>query len=195
MKEKQSSAEARLVDAAVACIEIYGIQGATSQRIAERAGVNNASVNYYFRSKDKLIQRALAVTLHNAFDWADFSESDDYPPRERLIHILTLLMHNSHKYPGLSRAHFSETVMRRDYGNPAIHRLNAFVGELEEDLTKRGITPTGPELKMALIQIVGGAFLQGMLAPGLFQEYSAIDLTDAEVGEEYIRRLVVRLLP
>lgn len=195
MKEEQASAEARLIDAAINCIEIYGVQGATTQRIAERAGVNNASINYYFRSKDKLIQKALSLTLKNAFDWEDFTESNDYPPRERLVHILTMLMQNTHKYPGLSRAHFSETVMRCDYDTPAIHRLNEFIGELEEDLVSRGITPTGPELKMALLQIVGSAFLQGMLAPGLFREYSAIDLTDKEVGEEYVRRLVVRLLP
>lgn len=195
MKEETNSAEARLIDAAIACMEAYGVQGATAQRIAERAGVNNASINYYFRSKDKLIQKALEITLKNAFDWEDFKESDDYPPRERLVHILTMLMRDSHKYPGLSRAHFSETVVRRDYDNPSIHRLNEFLGELEQDLVKRGITPAGPELKMALVQIVGTAFLQGMLSPGLFREYSAIDLTDEEVGEEYVRRLVVRLLP
>jgi AcrR family transcriptional regulator len=195
VKEEKTSAEARLIDAAVHCIEIYGVQGATTQRIAERAGVNNASVNYYFRNKDKLIQKALTVTLKNAFDWEDFRESDDYPPRERLVYILTMLMRNSHKYPGLSRAHFSETVMRRDYDTPSIRRLNEFLGELEEDLVSRGITPTGPELKMALVQIVGTTFLQGMLSPGLFREYSAIDLTNEEVGEEYVRRLVVRLLP
>jgi AcrR family transcriptional regulator len=194
MNEERNSAEARLIEAAVECIERYGIKGVTTQRIAEQAGVNNASVNYYFRSKDALIQRALEVTLKNAFDWEDFAESDEYPPRERLIHILTMLMRDSHKYPGLSRAHFSETVTQRNYDNPAIRRLNTFIGELEEDLTKRG-TPSGPELKMALVQIVGNIFLQGMLAPGLFTEYSGIDLTDEETGERYVRGLVVKLLP
>lgn len=195
MSDDTNSAEARLIEAAVECIEIYGIQGATTQRIAARAGVNNASINYYFRSKDTLIQRALEITLGNAFDWEDFSESDGYPPRERLIHILTMLMRDSHQYPGLSRAHFSETVTLRHYDTPAIHRLNKFIGELEADLVSRGITPAGPELKMALIQIVGTVFFQGMLAPEIFREYSAIDLTDEDVGEEYVRRLVVRLLP
>ena len=195
MKEDINSAEARLIDAAVQCIEIYGVQGTTAQRIADRAGVNTASINYYFRSKDRLIQRALEITLGNAFDWEDLQESGDYPPRERLIHILTTLMRDSHQYPGLSRAHFSETVTQRNYDTPAIHRLNAFIGELEEDLIKRGLTPAGPELKMALVQIMGCAFLMGMLAPGIFKEYSGIDCTDEETGEGFIRRLVDRLLP
>lgn len=195
MREERTSAEARLIDAAIECMEAYGVQGATAQRIAERAGVNNASINYYFRSKDKLIQRALEVTLKNAFDWEDFEESKLYSPRERLIHILTVLMRDSHKYPGLARSHFTEMMNQRKYDTPSIRRLNEFMGELEEDLVKRGITPTGPELKMALVQIVGTAFLHGALSPGLFREYGAIDLTDEEVGEEFIRRLVVRLLP
>ena|GEM_PF-533154 len=195
MREETNSAEARLIEAAVECLEAYGVQGATAQRIAERAGVNNSSINYYFRSKDRLIQKALEVTLHNAFDWEDFQESKLYEPRERLIHILTVLMRHSHKYPGLARAHFSETMTLRKYDTPAIHRLNEFMVELEQDLIKRGITPTGPELKMALTQIVGAAFLHGALAPGLFREYSAIDLSDEEVAEEFVRRLVVRLLP
>lgn len=194
MNDERGSVERHIIEAAIECIETYGIQGATVQRIAEGAGVNNAAINYYFRSKDQLIQEALDVTLGNAFDWEDFKESEDMPARERLIHILTTLMRDSHQYPGLARAHFSDTVTGADYDTTAIRRLNGFLGELEADLQKRGVGIHGAELKMALTQIMGCAFLLGMLVPGLFTVYSGIDLTDETAGELFVRRLVEGLL-
>jgi AcrR family transcriptional regulator len=194
MNEDRKLTESKLIDAAIECIEAHGLSGATIQRIAERAGVNNAAVNYYFRSKDQLIHRALTVTLANAFDWGDFAESENLPAAERLVHILTTLMRDAHQYPGLSLAHFSETITQRNYDTVAIHRLNAFIGELEADLTKRGVSLTGDELKMALTQIVGCVLLQGILLPGLFTEYSGMDLGVDKVAERFVRRLVERLL-
>jgi len=191
---EETGAEQRLIEAAIECIEAYGVQGATTQRIAERAGVHHTSINYYFRSKEQLIRRALAVTLRNAFCWEDFAESEGYDARERLVHILTTLIQGAHKYPGISRAHISETVLHRNYDTPAIRQLNAFLGELEQDLCNRDPSLAGNELKMALSQIMGCAFLYGALAPGFFNGYSGMDLTDAETTERFVRRLVDRLL-
>ena len=62
MDEKTDSVEDRIILAAIECIEKYGISGATNRQIALIAGVNNAAINYYFRSKDEL---GLAVLVEN----------------------------------------------------------------------------------------------------------------------------------
>lgn len=46
--------------AAVACIKRDGVDGATTRAIAREAGMNVAAVNYYFVSKDALVDIALA---------------------------------------------------------------------------------------------------------------------------------------
>ena len=68
MNDKPASVEGKIIQAAIECIEKYGISGATNRQIALEAGVNNAAINYYFRSKEVLIQRCMEITLKNAFD-------------------------------------------------------------------------------------------------------------------------------
>ena len=66
--------EIKIIEAAIDCIEQFGLKGATNRRIAEKAGVNLAAINYYFRSKENLIERVMETTLHNAFDWDDIQD-------------------------------------------------------------------------------------------------------------------------
>lgn len=51
--------EKRILIAALECIRESGLEGATVRAIASRAGVNPAAVNYYYRSKDRVIEEAL----------------------------------------------------------------------------------------------------------------------------------------
>jgi AcrR family transcriptional regulator len=56
-----------ILDAAVEAIADHGWGNVTTRRIAERAGVNNALIHYYFGSKDELLRRA--VTERFAVDF------------------------------------------------------------------------------------------------------------------------------
>ena len=38
--------EIKIIEAAIDCIEQFGLKGATNRRIAEKAGVNLAAINY-----------------------------------------------------------------------------------------------------------------------------------------------------
>ena len=55
--------ELKIIEAAIACIEKYGYGETTVRKIAAQADVNVAAVNYYFGSKDELINRALEISL------------------------------------------------------------------------------------------------------------------------------------
>jgi AcrR family transcriptional regulator len=57
MDQTQSSVEQKIIEAAIACVEKYGIIGTTNRCIAEIAGVNSPAIIYYFRSKEVLIRR------------------------------------------------------------------------------------------------------------------------------------------
>ena len=64
------SVEEKIIRATIDCIEEFGIVGATTRRIAKSAEVNIAAINYYFRSKDRLIEIGLHQTMENSFgDW------------------------------------------------------------------------------------------------------------------------------
>lgn len=55
MEEKKNT-EKLILEAAKEVFVEYGFDGASMQRIADRAGINKALLHYYFRSKDNLFE-------------------------------------------------------------------------------------------------------------------------------------------
>jgi AcrR family transcriptional regulator len=128
--DMQSDAEGRIISAAIMCIEEYGLQGATIRRIAEKAGLNSAAINYYFRSKDKLLEKAVDISLQNAFDWNDYQVPETSTVQERIEAVLMRLIEGAQTYPGLTRAHFFCAFSEGKYDQPGIKRFNQFLEEL-----------------------------------------------------------------
>ena len=188
-----TSVETRIITAAIECIEKYGIQGATNRKIAREAGVNNAAINYYFRSKDQLIQRCMQVTLENAFDFKDFERLPGASARKRCAAIFNELITGGVQYPGIARAHFYELLNTGRYDSLAVEKLNEFAENLTQDLSARGAGLDMDELRLACAQMTM-TVLMAVLAPRLFQSSFGLDLGDAAARERFITRLVKKLL-
>jgi AcrR family transcriptional regulator len=83
MNNKDTGTEARIVRAAYDIFLFYGYHGSTLQQIAERAGVNQSSIHYYFRSKDKLygivVELIIDLILKAEFDFTTNREKVEKP--------------------------------------------------------------------------------------------------------------------
>ena len=185
--------EDKIISAAIECIEKYGLQGTTNRKIAEIAGVNSAAVNYYFRSKEALIDRCMQETLKNAFDWKDFNKLPASSPKEKCAAIFDDLIRGACAYPGLTRAHYSDLILEDKYDSLAVKKLNEFLIDLVEDLKKNSVQLEEKELQMAVAEI-GSVFMLMSMAPRIFKESFGIDMNDAETRWRFIHRLVDRLL-
>ena len=160
-------------------IEKFGISGATNREIAQSAGVNLAAINYYFRSKDVLIQRCLEITLDNAFDLSDIDPMPGARAQERCIAILMHLVEGGFRYPGLTRAHF-HSLLAEGKPDPLLEEhMNLFIEHLAQDLESRGSGLAPDELRLALIQLVSAVFF-AILAPGLFDKRFGGNLHDPD---------------
>lgn len=193
MTENDINTEQRIINAAVECIERYGIQETTNRKIAEIAGVNNAAINYYFRSKDALVQRVMEVTLNNAFDWEDFSRLPYGSPRERCIAVFMDLMTGGINFPGITRAHFYELFANGDYNNLGLRKYTEFIERLACELEDLGAAQSPAELRLALMQI-GSAVMMVILAPGMYAGQFQYDLRNIADRETFITSLVNKLL-
>lgn len=191
--DMQMDAEERIISAAIMCIEQYGLQGATIRRIAQKAGLNSAAINYYFRSKDRLLEKAVDVSLQNAFDWNDYQVPETSTAQERIEIVLTRLIEGAHAYPGLTRAHFFSAFAEGRYDEPGIKRLNLFLEELLQRIKPVCIGREESSLRLALMQIMSAAFLLPALLPKLFDDFSQCDLFDQVLLHDYIHRAVTRL--
>jgi AcrR family transcriptional regulator len=188
-----SPIETKIIEAAIDCIEKYGIQGTTNRRIAEAAGVNSAAINYYFRSKDALMERVMQTTLHNAFDWGDIEQLPGGSARERCKAVFKHLIEGGVNYPGISRAHFYPLLVEGNYEILAVERLNEFMAHLATDLEARGAQLDPDALRLACAQIASAALFL-TLAPRLFQPGLGIDLSDPHMRERFVNDLVDKVL-
>jgi len=155
--------------------------------------VNSAAVNYYFRSKDALIERCMQTTLENAFDFDDFALLPGGSAVEHCKAIFQELLEGGLRYPGVSRAHFSRLINTGQQDTLLKERLNLFVIRLANDLENRGAPLSGEALYLACVQMTD-ALLMAVLDPHLFGGAAGCDLTDAHTRDVYINRLVERLL-
>ena len=193
MNEKPASVEDRIILAAIDCIEKYGISGATNRRIAFAAGVNNAAINYYFRSKEVLIRRCMEITLKNAFDLSGMPSMPEASAQERCIAILMSLVEGGFQYPGITRAHFFNLLVEGKNDTLLLEHVNRFIDNLAEELQERGCELALDELKLALVQIVSSVILV-VLAPALFERYHGMNLQDPDTFLPYVTHLVNKLL-
>lgn len=184
--------EAKIIDSAIECIEKYGVQAATTRRIAETAGVNSAAINYYFRSKAALLDKVAQVTLANAFDPTAIANAQGHDFREKCASILDDLVAGGSRYPGLTRYHFNELTDGKTT-SLAYQKFTEFMTRLAEFARTNGVDKPQGELERALAQAVA-AVLMMALVPALFQDSLGVDLRDGQSRKAFIRGLVDKLL-
>jgi AcrR family transcriptional regulator len=157
------------------------------------ANVNGAAVNYYFRSKDVLIKKALQITLDNAFDLKDFERLTALTPKKRCEDIFNNLVEGACRYPGIVRAHFYSLFSQGVVDEEVQRRLNEYLQCLSKDLKEHGWQGDDEELGYALTQISSAALMMA-LAPQVFQRGFGIDMHNEESRRKFIKRLVEKLL-
>ncbi len=190
----ERSPEERIVSAAIQCIEMVGIEAVTTRKIAQTAGVNNAAINYYFRSKNVLLERALATTTENAIgDWERIIADSAVPPADRLRSILQELLEGTQKFPNISKAHLHGPIMEGDFDTVFAQRFRSFIKLARDALAQALPTfkPAALELKLTLLfsAVMGWGLLGGMFAalPGA-------DPERPECRERYLELLLSQFM-
>ncbi len=195
MNGEEREARERIVLATIECIEQVGIQATTVRKIALRAEVNTAAINYYFGTKEKLVQTALQQTIETGMSGRleEVRESGALGPREQLLEFLVVTMDGVHMWPGMTLAHLFRPLVHGDYDTPSIRELNLFLKDLADDLQ----TVTGADrssIELSLIQMFSATIFP-MLMPEGFRSFSGISFADAETRREYATHLVQHYLP
>jgi AcrR family transcriptional regulator len=187
--------EERIVNAAIACIEREGLHHVTIRGIAHEAGVNSAAISYYFRSKEKLVERALRTTLSNAFeDWEKLLADKGGDLRNVLRSVLGEMCEGTRRYPGLVKAHLYDTFVEGASHTPFMRRFNDFLIALAAKMKSSASRVTDREIGIALTQVTSAILLPGIF-PGLFRANIGVDLGDARSRAAYVDRLIDRYFP
>ncbi len=192
MSTEEISPREKIILAAIECINRDGIQKVTTRSIAKQAEVNSAAINYYFGTKDKLVDIALGRTLDEMSKMPEeILDSGELSPRLRLEAFFTAVFDGVVLWPGITKAHFYPPFLENDFDSPSVQRINAFLESVTQKI--KGLEMRDPQidLKTALVQIMSAIVFPGLM-PGMFDDFSRIDFKDAAARKAYVSDLIGR---
>jgi AcrR family transcriptional regulator len=179
MSEK-SATQKLILEAVVTCIEKHGIDKVTTRKIAEEAGTNIASINYYFRSKDELLSAALSMTINHMMEDVFAVINDAQRPLEEVIRdVFYYLLEGSLRYPGVSTAHLYKAITKKQYDSISAQAIIKVFERLVERVTREDPQRDPVETRLLLSQILS-SIMFAMLAPNFFSVAKKYQLTSLE---------------
>jgi TetR/AcrR family transcriptional regulator len=127
-----------------------GLLKATTQEIADEAGVNRALIHYYFRSRQQMLDMLLEETLLEKKERAFRILSSTVPFREKIALYIDTVVDHGLKYPYLENFIISETArnpdrMKNFCSQYPVKSSDLIRKQLEEELRKKKIEPITAE--------------------------------------------------
>ena len=168
----------QLISAAVdLLLEAEKPERITSREIAARSKTNLAMINYYFKSKDQLLNLALSKIMEDSANSFLSAPKTFIPPRERLQKMLCELCEMVVKYKRFTIIYIPYILLHDEIIVPfyIIPILRECFGEKKTEL----------ECKVIAYQMI--SFMQlCLLRADAFQKYSGFDIFDASVRKNLI---------
>jgi len=175
------SAEQKIFDAAHEVFTQKGMDGATMQEIADRAGINKALLHYYYRSKDKLYETVARAILNKAVSAMRQVLEKDMPLEEKIRRFIEtyigvisrntfiplFIISEINKHP----EHFFAAILPQELPKP-----HAFFKQVEDAVAAGQIRPIHPQhlivhiISMCVFPFVGKPMLAvflGMSQPDM----------------------------
>jgi AcrR family transcriptional regulator len=166
----------------------------TSRNIAKAAGVNVAALNYYFKSKEALINEAVASGTEVAFNnGMKILLDPSKKPAERLTHFLAGYTHGLMEFPHLTRTAFTSLFMEASGNNPygtytreMVQKIGTVIGEARGSADEN-------DNRLKALMVVSSVLFPFVVSQSLKQE-GVIDYKDRNAREKYIATLITAAL-
>ena len=193
MSPTEISAQEKIILAAIDCIEEEGIQDVTIRSIANKAGVNSAAINYYFRSKDNLMAMVLENTAkHFVSDLLEYLNAEGQDMKERIRNMFNYILDGAIRYPRISLANAYDTLVEKREDTPFARHIKSL---LESMLTAfKAYKPDAKpaELAFLIVRLVSAVMLPS-LTPEMFNGFAGLDFRDEHTRRRYVESIVAQL--
>lgn len=175
-----SETKAKILQTTLDLIKMEGFESVTVRKIAADSGTNVALINYYFGSKDKLINEALSVFLSSFEGTFDLLDDVSISPRKRLKQFLASYVEVIQQYPELVSRIFAlgGAVFTSQYEYGQFLKSIGFV-KVQAVLQEITHEENADVLMMMIMQLFGAVFLpallRSILATGAGIEVASVD--------------------
>jgi TetR/AcrR family transcriptional regulator len=146
---------------------------ATTQEIADEAGVNRTLIHYYFRSREQLLQIVFEEAVKETREKIGAIFKSDSPFKVKISQYLDVFIDRNIRYPYMQNFIITEINQNPEKEAEYLSKKRASLSktifpQLEEEISKGGITPIKPEhfmanlMSMCSYPLVAKPILQGM---------------------------------
>lgn len=150
MGAEEAQTEKLIKDTAKVLFFQKGLLKATTQEIADEAGVNRALIHYYFRSRDQMLDILLEETIQEKKGRVRRILSSDLPFRLKIAHFIDAVVDYGLTYPYLENFLISEMARQPDKlkdlcSRDRVKSSDLIREQLEEEIRKKRIAPITAE--------------------------------------------------
>ncbi len=188
MNQEEQSVREKIILATIECIEKYGFPALTTRVIAKEAKVNSAAINYYFGTKEKLVDQALQQAMQNALGDTEELLAKGENPYLTLYTMMSFFMAGMIRYPGLMKAFFYEPFVGENFTGPFAKRLGTMLAGLARQFDPLVSEEEKAGLNLSIAQICSTVVFVGLF-PKIFQNFLEIDLSTPDKQQEFIEHL------
>jgi len=127
-----------------------GFLNATTQEIADEAGVNRALIHYYFRSREQMLDMLLEETILEKKERVIRILSSDLPFKQKIARYINTVIDHGLEYPHLENFIASESARHPDKVKNLCARYptkstDLIREQLEQEIRKKKLAPISPE--------------------------------------------------
>lgn len=152
-----------------------GLLNATTQQIADEAGVNRALINYYFRSRDQLFKAVLEEAVNETRNKVDSIFNSDEPFKVKISKYLDVFIDRNAEFPYIQNFIITEIMsdpekMKEHFSRKRNHMLKHIVPPLKKEIENGNMKPIDPEhfivnmMSMCSYPLVAKPFIQNMFS-------------------------------
>jgi len=152
-----------------------GILNATTQQIADEAGVNRALIHYYFRSRNQLFKTVLEDAVNETRDKIDSIFNSDESFKSKISKYLDVFIDRNAEFPYIQNFIITEIMqdpekMKEYFSRKRNHLMKHIVPPLKKEIEKGTMQAVDPEhfivnmMAMCSYPLVAKPFIQNMFS-------------------------------
>ena len=152
-----------------------GLLNATTQQIADEAGVNRALIHYYFRSRDQLFRTVLEEAVNETRNKVDSIFNSEELFKVKISKYLDVFIDRNAEYPYIQNFIITEIMqdpekMKEHFSRKRNHMLKHIVPPLKKEIENGNMEPVDPEhfivnmMSMCSYPLVAKPFIQNMFS-------------------------------
>lgn len=187
----QNKTKDKIIHVAMDIIAAEGFHGITVRKIAAKAGVNVAAVNYYFGSKENLISEALAYLTVQLKDTFTILKSNDKDPITLLSDFISSYMSVIADYPDMIKSLIIYAVQDKPLQGHAEYSI--FLQTQGIGLINNMIKKAVPELDDLTLSLKALNLMSGLSMPFLMGN-SINKMLNVNLFNDQIRQVYAGLL-